>query len=139
MRIILILLCFGLFGYAEFFCRQLAECDSTQNPYLDFEPKELNVVNDSSQFYSAEIKILNRGGGTLRIEKILASCYCSNGYILENDIKFLDTGLVFLNINKKGLEEDQNSVVFTVYSNATNSPSFYIVKFIEALKSEEQK
>ncbi len=136
--IIIIFLAVTNITLAQIFNEKAIEIDTSQKPILDFVPKEMKIINDTSQFFTTDVTILNRGGGILKIKEINASCYCSNGYVLKNDIESLSTGTIQLNINKKGLEEGQNSVVFSVFSNATNSPTFYTIKFIDKNFKQEQ-
>ncbi len=103
--------------------------DSIHLPVIDIIPSEIVVVHDSSRFVVKKVSVLNRGGGILKMKKVSGSCYCSNAVIMKNDIYPLDLGELRLEINKKGLSDGSNTVIYTVKSNAKNSPFFIKVRF----------
>ncbi|MFH1052495.1 MAG: DUF1573 domain-containing protein [bacterium] len=105
--------------------------DLINTPIIDIVPSVLEIENDTSKFVVENVTVLNRGIGVLHITSITGSCYCSNGVIEKNDVQFLDTGKLRLEINKKGLKNEENMVIYTVTSNAKNSPFYIKVKFVE--------
>ncbi|MFC2131453.1 hypothetical protein ACFLSQ_08460 [Bacteroidota bacterium] len=104
--------------------------DSIQLPVIDIIPSEIVIDQDSSRFVVKKVSVLNRGGGILKMNKVSGSCYCSNAVIMKNDIYPLDLGELRLEINKEGLSDGSDTVIYTVKSNAKNSPFFIKVRFV---------
>lgn|GEM_PF-4585326 len=105
--------------------------DVIDTPIIDIIPKEIAIEKDTSNFVVKNVEVLNRGIGVLSIQSVSGSCSCSNGVIEKNDVRFLDEGKLRLEINKEGLKNNDDTVIFTVVSNAKNSPFFIKVKFVE--------
>ncbi len=129
---VLIVLYFFQFSFLLSQDRSLAEKrDLINMPVIDIIPSVITIENDTSKFVVENVIVLNRGVGVLNITSISGSCFCSNGVIEKNDVRFLDTGKLRLEINKDGLENDDDTVVYTVISNAKNSPFYIKVRFVE--------
>ena len=110
--------------------------DLINTPIIDIIPSEVIIEKDSSKFYVEHVLVLNRGTGTLTMTGITGSCYCSNGVIEKNDVKFLDTGILRLEINKEGLKDDEETIIYSVKSNAQNSPFYLKVRFLDKKSSK---
>ena len=108
--------------------------DLINTPIIDIVPSLIILEKDTSQFVVFNVSVLNRGVGILNISKIAGSCYCSNGVIEKNDVRFLDSGLLRLEINKEGIHDEDDTIMYTVNSNAKNSPYYITVKFIDSKK-----
>lgn len=104
-------------------------------PVMLVKPLLINVEHPDSRFIEREVKVFNRGGGSLRILSIAASCGCSSGKTLQSEIHPLEAGRIMLSVNLDGMYEDKNEVEFIIESNAKNSP--VIVKI--AIKDYEKK
>ena len=104
--------------------------DSLHLPVIDIIPAEIIIEQDSSRFVVKKVSVLNRGGGILKMNKVSGSCYCSNAVIMKNDIYPLDLGELRLEINKDGLSDGSDTVIYTVKSNAINSQFFIKVRFV---------
>jgi len=104
--------------------------DSIHLPIIDIIPSVIVVKQDSSRFVVKKVSVLNRGGGILKMNKVSGSCYCSNAVIMKNDIYPLDLGELRLEINKEGLSDGSDTVIYTIKSNAKNSPFFIRVWFV---------
>jgi hypothetical protein len=108
-------------------------------PVIDVVPGKILVPDDSSKFVVRTVNILNRGGGELNIKSVNASCACSNATILSNNIYFLSVGEMRLEINKDGLTDGNDSVVFSIVSNAKNSPYYLTVTITKPDKDNSDK
>lgn len=109
--------------------------DLINTPVIDIVPSTIILEMDTTQFVVVNVTVLNKGVGTLNLSGVNGSCYCSNGVIEKNAIRFLDRGTIRLEINKGGIQNGEDTVIFTVNSNARNSPYYITVKFIDSKKT----
>ena len=132
-RILLIFILIILSQSSNIFSQEkdiVAKRNLIKSPIIDLIPSEIVIENDTSRFVVNNVTVLNRGTGVLKIKSVTGSCYCSNGVIEKNDVVFLDEGKLRLEINKDGLENPDDTVEFTILSNAKNSPYHLKVKFV---------
>lgn len=92
--------------------------DTTKKAKLKIKPAEFYVDAAEGRFIEREIKLLNTGADNLIIEKVVPSCSCSKGTVLENNIPPMGIGKIRLSINLDGLYDDNNVVEFEIYTNA---------------------
>jgi len=117
---------------AQFFNNSTnANSDSTHYPIIKIKPNKLYIVNDTSRFVTREVKVLNYGNAPLRIIRANGSCYCSSVKIMNSVIYPMEVGTLILDINKDGLMEANDTVLFTITSNSKSSPTFIKVIFVE--------
>lgn len=96
---------------------------------IQLKPDNIVVKDYRGKFYTKEINVLNRGGNSLQISKVTASCKCGMGTIIESQIEPLTIGKILLNINLTAINDEHYEVEFTVFSNASNSPTSIKVIF----------
>lgn len=102
-------------------------------PVMFLKPSSLKIgVHD--RLIAKEITVMNRGTGTLTIDKIDGSCGCSKATVTENNIVPMTLGKVILYIDLNGLYDNKNVIEYTFYSNASNSPQILQVKIDTTLK-----
>lgn len=132
----------GFFLCVSISCGQMFIEESTQadtiKPEIDILPSAISVPAPEGNFILEDFKVLNRGGGELKITKIEATCACANGKVLQSRIMPLTSGKIQLTINMDGLDAEHRTVDFAVYSNAVNSP-FMVRIVVENPPVEEKK
>jgi hypothetical protein len=132
----------SLFCVISSYAQQANVTETLQDKFpavIDIVPGKIVVPDDSSKFVVRTVNILNRGGGELNIKSVNASCACSNATILSNNIYFLSVGEMRLEINKDGLTDGNDSVLFTIISNAINSPYYLTVTITKQNTDEPEK
>lgn len=135
--IIYITFILGLYSaHAQIFNEQepALEIDSVNAPIIQIKPDSFDVtIEDTARFVVTEVKILNKGGSPLIIEKVQGSCGCATANINDAVVYPMAIGKMILNINLKGLGPGENIVEYKVYSNAGNNP---VTIRINCLKSK---
>ena len=109
-------------------CVLCAHCISAGEAVMDVKPRRLVLTVDSSDFVSARIKVLNRGGTPITITKIDPSCACGSATILKNPVQPLDVAELALRVNTINMHDTLNTVEFSIESNAENSPYVFSVQ-----------
>ena len=109
-------------------------------PVIAVKPQEITFDTTEGKFYQAEVKILNRGVGTLVISRVESSCKCGSSTIMNSTVEPMTIGIIRLAVNYEGLFGDQNVVEFIVHSNASNSPTSVKVRInkskLDSLKNK---
>lgn len=122
---------------AQFFNNTKSEiADSTKFSIIKIKPDKIYLENDTSRFVSTTVQVLNYGNAPLRILKAFGSCYCSSVKIMNNVVYPMQVGTLILDINKDGLSQGINSVLFTIVSNSKSSPTFISVTFVDKKKKD---
>ena len=109
--------------------------DSLNLPFIVVEPPEFEVPKPDGRFITRELKVFNKGAGTLIITKVTAGCYCGMSTVLNSGIAPADTGKIMLYVNLDGTHGN-NIMTYTIYSNAKNSPT---IVTLTILPPEEPK
>ena len=94
--------------------------DTTKKAKLKIKPAEFFVDASEGRFIEREVKLLNTGADNLIIEKVVPSCSCSKGTVMENNIPPMSIGKIRLSVNLDGLYDDNNVVEFEIHTNAQN-------------------
>ena len=115
---------------------QSGEKQDSIPPVMLVKPLEIVVEHPESRFIEREIKVFNRGGGSLKILAVNASCSCSSGKTLQSDIHPLESGRIILSVNMDGLKDNQSEFEFKIESNAKNSPVTVLIKIKDATKRD---
>ena len=123
-------------SYAQLFIDKPGNSD-TLKPEIDIIPSVLTVPAPEGQFIMEDFKVLNRGGGVLKITKIDATCSCANGKVLSSNVVPLSVGKIQMTINMDGLDKHHRIVDFTIHSNASNSP--FMVRIVVENPPAERK
>ncbi len=97
-------------------------------PLMNIIPPVLNLTMDTSQWVSAKVKVLNRGGSALHINTISASCGCASATVLKDPIQPMDIGELMIRINTQNMHDSLNVIEYSIPSNASNSPMVYRVR-----------
>lgn len=99
------------------------DTDSAIAPVIAIKPDSFDVaLDDTTKFVVSEVKILNKGGSPLIIERVQGSCGCATASVIDPVVYPMAIGKMVLNLNVKGLSEGENVVEYLVYSNASNNP-----------------
>ena len=96
--------------------------DSLNLPIIEVEPASFEVPRPSGRFITKELKVMNKGGGTLLIQNVTTSCYCGMSTILNSRIDSAGEGKIMLYINLDGVHDDNKIMTYTINCNAKNSP-----------------
>lgn len=110
--------------------------DSIPPPVIDIIPSDIKIPWPKDKFITEEVKILNRGGLPLIIEKVSGSCFCSSAKVMNNEVYPLEIGKLLLMINTDGLSDTNNIVEFYIESNAENSP--FVIR-VEVVNKKNEK
>lgn len=97
-------------------------------PILDIKPRVLTLTADSTEYVSARVKVLNRGGMPCTITAINPSCGCGAATVLKNPVQPMDVAEIAIRINTSNMKDSVNTVEFVVESDAENSP--YVFKAV---------
>lgn len=95
-------------------------------PVLDIKPRVVKLTADSTEWVTARVKVLNRGGGPCTITAIHPSCACGVATVLKNPVQPMDVAEISVRINTSNMKDSVNTVEFIVDSDAENSP--YVFK-----------
>jgi hypothetical protein len=134
--ILLIIICCCSLNHAQEY--KINQLEITK-PVIEIIPSKIEIEKDTTQFITANVVVLNKGIGVLNIKSISGSCYCANGVIEKNDVYFLDTGKLRLEVNKEGLSNNDDTVIFRIESNAQNSSYYVTIKFVEKKKRDSHE
>ncbi len=116
--------------------QEKVEADSSIG-VIDVKPSELYIEEpDTTNFIETTVKVLNRGDAPLRIKNVKGSCYCSQAVIKKQVVYPLDVGELIFQINLDGLSKNDSSVLYTIKSDAKNSPYFVKVHIVKKENSE---
>jgi hypothetical protein len=95
-------------------------------PILDVKPRVLTLTADSTEYVSARVKVLNRGGTPCTITAVNSSCGCGAATVLKNPVRPMDVAEIAIRINTSNMHDSVNTVEFVIESDAENSP--YVFK-----------
>jgi hypothetical protein len=90
---------------------------------VELLPPEFRLPFPEGRFIQKELFVHNKGTDTLIIKAVKGSCYCASSTVLNSIIAPDSTGKILINVNVKGLFEENNVVGYTIESNAQNSPT----------------
>jgi hypothetical protein len=114
--------------------------DSLSKPVLELQPAEVIIDDPPGRFIEYSVKVLNRGSGPLKIERIKGSCSCSSGKAVKSPVYPMEVGEIILWINTDGLNPDNNMVKYTIETNAENSPAtiYVTINNLEKVREKEE-
>ncbi|MFM2133834.1 MAG: hypothetical protein RL156_1115 [Bacteroidota bacterium] len=95
---------------------------------MDIKPRVLTLTADSTEYVSARVKVLNRGGTPCTITAINPSCGCGAATVLKNPVQPMDIAEIAIRINTSNMKDSVNTVEFVIESDAENSP--YVFKAV---------
>ncbi|MFM8178521.1 MAG: DUF1573 domain-containing protein, partial [Candidatus Kapaibacterium sp.] len=85
-------------------------------PVLDIKPRVVRLATDSTEWVTARVKVLNRGGSPCTITAIRPSCACGVATVLKNPVQPMDIAEIAIRINTSNMKDSVNSVEFIVDS-----------------------
>lgn len=90
---------------------------------IAFDQGRIKEPLGNRKFIQKEVNFYNKGTGILEIDSASASCNCSSVKIIRGNVQAMSFGILQLNVNIDGFYDQSNSIKFTIYSNAKNSPT----------------
>lgn len=93
-----------------------------EEPSIEVKPRAMTLWMDSTEWVSARVKVLNRGGRPCTVTAIKPSCSCGAATVLKNPVQPLDVAEIAVRINTSNMHDSVNTVEFLVESDAENSP-----------------
>ncbi|MFP4544902.1 MAG: hypothetical protein ACLFQU_11770 [Candidatus Kapaibacterium sp.] len=124
-------------GESQIFHNESRQTDSTALPVIKVIPRTMTAAADENGYITKEVVIINKGVEKLKIEEIKASCKCSSGKMLRNNIYPMQEGKAWLSINTDGLYADARNVEFAFISNARNSPYKVIITVADSIDASQ--
>ncbi len=93
-----------------------------QPPQIAIKPSKVHIYyNDTTQFITEKVKIINSGGSELIIKDVKGTCNCATSMVARSTIHPTTIGQLYLYIDAVRLTDTLMRVDYIIRSNAKDS------------------